>query len=96
MFTLFALATTKLPPPPPFLAPEATWNWDLLTWHIVQVIIYVTIGLGLFGLAYLVISKLTPFSIRKEIEEDQNVALGVVLGCVFLGIAIILSAAIRG
>jgi uncharacterized membrane protein YjfL (UPF0719 family) len=38
---------------------------------------------------------MTPFSLRKEIEEDQNVALGVVLGAVVIGIAIIVAAAIR-
>jgi uncharacterized membrane protein YjfL (UPF0719 family) len=34
--------------------------------------------------------------LRKEIEEDQNVALGVVLGAVVIGIALIVAAAIRG
>jgi putative membrane protein len=72
------------------------WEWELLLWHITQVIVYVVLGLGLFALAYLVVQKMVPFSIRKEIEEDQNVALGVVLGSVFIGIAIILAAAIRG
>jgi hypothetical protein len=38
----------------------------------------------------------TPLSLRKEIEEDQNVALCVVLGAVVIGIAIIVAAAIRG
>ncbi len=81
--------------PPGVFDPDKLWNWERLLWNITQVIIYVVIGLGLFGLAFLVISKLVPFSIRKEIEEDQNVALGVVLGAVFIGIAIILAAAIH-
>ena len=49
-----------------------------------------------FALAYLAIQKVTPFSLRKEIEEDQNVALAIVLGAVFLGIAIIIAAAMHG
>lgn len=72
------------------------WNWDALLWQVLVVSVYVVLGLGLFALAYLVVQKLTPFSIRKEIEEDQNVALGVVLGAVFIGIAIILAGAIHG
>ena len=40
--------------------------------------------------------KLTPFSVVKEIEEDQNVALAVIVGAVVLGISIIIAAAIVG
>ncbi|MGE0455864.1 MAG: DUF350 domain-containing protein [Vicinamibacteria bacterium] len=42
------------------------------------------------------IEKLLPFSIRKEIAEDQNVGLGVILGAFVIGISMIISAAIRG
>ncbi|MGL4555354.1 MAG: DUF350 domain-containing protein [Gemmataceae bacterium] len=81
---------------PPQITGAMPWNWDVLLWHVTQVVVYVVLGLGLFGFAFLVVQKVVPFSIRKEIEEDQNVALAVVLGAVFLGIAIILAAAIRG
>ena len=40
--------------------------------------------------------KITPFSIRKEIEEDQNVSLAVLIGAVLLGIAWIVGAAVHG
>jgi uncharacterized membrane protein YjfL (UPF0719 family) len=88
MFTSWLLWAT-LPPP-------RIWNYELLLWNVVQVVVYVVIGLGLFALAYAIIQKVTPFSIRKEIEEDQNIALGIVLGSIFLSIAIILAAAIHG
>ena len=42
------------------------------------------------------IKLLTPFSIRKEIEEDQNVALGIVIGSVIIGLALIIAHAIGG
>lgn len=54
------------------------------------------LGIGLFGLAFVVIDKLTPFSLRKEIEEDQNTALAILLGSVFIGIAMIVAAAVHG
>ena len=76
--------------------PHRVWNYELLLWNVVQVVVYVVIGLSLFALAYAIIQRVTPFSIRKEIEEDQNIALGIVLGSVFLSIAIILAAAIHG
>ena len=37
---------------------------------------------------------LTPFSIVKEIEEDQNVALAILIGSIFLALAIIIAAVI--
>lgn len=57
---------------------------------------YTGIGLVAFALAFWIIVKVTPFSIRKEIEEDQNIALGVVIAAVFIGIAMIISAAVHG
>ncbi|MAC28960.1 MAG: hypothetical protein CMN31_12110 [Sandaracinus sp.] len=41
-------------------------------------------------------AKISPFSVRKEIEEDQNTALAVVMGSVILGIALIVAAAMLG
>ncbi|MFP6686390.1 MAG: DUF350 domain-containing protein [Polyangiaceae bacterium] len=41
-------------------------------------------------------TKLSPFSIRKEIEEDQNTALGIVIGSVIIGLALVIAAAISG
>ncbi len=59
-------------------------------------IVYSVIGIVMFAIAFVIINKVVPFSIRKEIEEDQNISLGIVIGSVFIGIAMILSAAIRG
>jgi len=59
-------------------------------------LIFALIGMVLFALAFFIIVKVCPFSIRKEIEEDQNISLGIVIGSVILGIAMILSAAIQG
>jgi uncharacterized membrane protein YjfL (UPF0719 family) len=72
------------------------WDWGLLLWHVSTVVIYVILGLGLFAVAYLIIDKATPFSLHRVLIEEKNVAVAVVLGAVFLGIALILGAAIRG
>ena len=61
-----------------------------------HVAIYTVIGLLLFGLAFFIMGKATPFSLRKEIEEDQNIALAIVIGSVIIGIAMIIVAAITG
>ncbi|KAF0201623.1 MAG: hypothetical protein FD167_5693 [bacterium] len=59
-------------------------------------LLFALLGMVLFGLAFFVIVKICPFSIRKEIEEDQNTSLGIIIGSVIIGIALILSAAIHG
>ncbi len=63
---------------------------------LVTTLVFVILGLIVFALAFLVIGKATPFSVRKEIEEDHNVALAVVIASVILGSAIIIAAAIHG
>ncbi len=63
---------------------------------IVTTAIFTVFGLLVFGIAYFIIVKATPFSIRKELEEDQNVALAVVIGAVIIGISLIIAAAIQG
>jgi putative membrane protein len=63
---------------------------------IVTTLAFTLTGLILFAVAFWIIGKVTPFSIRKELEEDQNVALGIVIAAVIIGIALIVSAAIHG
>lgn len=61
---------------------------------VVQSLVFVAIGLVVFGIAFWLITKVAPFSIRKEIEDDQNVALGIVIGSVIIGLSIVIAAAI--
>lgn len=61
---------------------------------VAATLVYTIMGLVVFGVAFFVMVRLTPFSVRKEIEEDQNVALAVVMGSVILGLALIISASI--
>jgi putative membrane protein len=63
---------------------------------LVTTLLFVLIGLVIFALAFVVIAKVTPFSVRKELEEDQNIALAIVIASVILGSALIIAAAING
>ena len=58
--------------------------------------VFCALVLVILGLVWLVLVKVLPFSLRKEMEDDQNTALGIVLGCLILGISIIIAAAIHG
>ncbi|HKG23059.1 MAG TPA: DUF350 domain-containing protein [Blastocatellia bacterium] len=80
-----------------FTAPVAIFvPMDQLVSLIVQTLVFTAIGLVLFALAFWIMDKVTPFSLRKELEEDQNTALAIVLASVIIGIALIVSAGIHG
>jgi putative membrane protein len=63
---------------------------------VVVTLVFAIIGILLFALAFWIIAKISPISITKELEEDQNSALAIVIGAVIIGIALIVSAAIHG
>jgi len=49
-----------------------------------------------FAIAFWLMTKLAPFSVKKEIEEDQNTALAVIMAGVLIGISLIIAAAVSG
>lgn len=57
---------------------------------------YTVFGVVVFAIAYWVMVKVSPFSIRKEIEGDQNTALAILMASVILGLAIIIAAVLHG
>ena len=78
------------------VADKAALDTNSLVNTLVQSVVFVVVGLLVFGVAFWLITKLSPFSIRKEIEEDQNTALGIVIGSVIIGLALVIAAAISG
>ena len=71
-----------------------TLDWMMLMNQVIAAVIFTLIGVVFFGIAFMVIAKMVPFSIRKEIEEDQNTSLGIILGSVIIGLAVIVAAAV--
>lgn len=59
-------------------------------------VLYTVFGVVVFGLAFWAMTKISPFSIRKELEEDQNTAMAILMASVILGLAIIIAAALHG
>jgi len=70
-------------------------NYDLLG-HLKTAAVFCFLGLGILAFVWAILVKVLPFSLRKEIEVDQNTSLGIVLGSLILGISIIIAAAIHG
>lgn len=78
----------------PFLAMIV--ELDKLLPVLLTTVVFVAIGLAVFAVAFLLVVLIAPFSVKKEIEEDHNTALAIIIGALIIGIAIIIAAAIQG
>lgn len=68
---------------------------ELLEPHgLIATLVYTSFGIVVFLGTFVFMVKVVPFSLRKEIEEDQNTALAIVMGAVILGLAIIIAATV--
>jgi putative membrane protein len=59
-------------------------------------ILFALIGVLVFWIAFVVVDKLTPYDLWREIIEKKNVALAIVVGAMCIAIGMIISAAIHG
>jgi hypothetical protein len=64
--------------------------------HLLAAVIFSLVGVAVLALCFKLMNKFSPFSLKKEIEEDQNVALAIIMGAVIIGMSIIIAAAIMG
>jgi putative membrane protein len=55
--------------------------------------VFSVVGIVIFIVAAFVFEWVTPFKLWKEIVDNKNIAVAVVAGCVFLGLAIIVASA---
>ena len=69
-----------------------TFNLQLFTSSLV----YSVVGIVFFMLAFKIAQKLLPFDLVKELVEDDNIAVGILMGSIIIGIAIIIASAIHG
>jgi putative membrane protein len=74
---------------------EASNMLEQLIRPLLMTAIFSVAGVVLLAVCFWIIVKLSPFSVRREIEEDQNVALGIIIGSLIIAIAVIVSAAIH-
>ncbi len=64
--------------------------------YLVNSLVYSLLGVFVFWVCFLIIDKLTPYNLWKEIVEEKNVSLAIVVGAMCLGIALIVASAIHG
>jgi putative membrane protein len=58
--------------------------------------LFALLGVAVFWLCFLIVDKLTPYDLWKEIVEKQNLALAIVVGAMCIAIGLIVSAAVHG
>ncbi|MES2824785.1 MAG: DUF350 domain-containing protein [Pseudomonadota bacterium] len=70
---------------------------DIITLHYLGAsLIYSLMGVGIFWISFILIDKLTPYNLWKNIIEDKNQALATVVAAMCISIAIIVAASIAG
>ena len=64
---------------------------------IINALVFSFIGVVIFWLSFLVIDKITPaYNLWKELVEEKNIAVAIVVAAMCLGIAIIVAASVHG
>lgn len=61
---------------------------------LVGTLVYSVLGICVMTISFLMIERITKFSVQKEIIEDENIALGTMFAGFFIAVAIIIAAAI--
>lgn len=62
---------------------------------LLNALIYAALGIVIFAVAFVIVDKMTPYHLWKEIVEDKNVALAVLVGAMSIGMCIIIAAAVH-
>ena len=91
---LVLLLVTFFGSPTVALAQGGAGAEDLSVWAVLSTVVYGVIGVLLCILGYLAFDRLARLDLRRELVEDQNIALGIMLAGVFIGIAIVVASAI--
>ena len=71
---------------------------DVPTFHfgyLLNAVVYAALGILIFVIAFAIVDKMTPYHLWKEIVEEKNVALAVLVGAMSIGMCIIIAAAVH-
>jgi uncharacterized membrane protein YjfL (UPF0719 family) len=62
---------------------------------VLNALLFAALGIVIFVVAFAILDKLTPYDLWKEVCEDKNLALAVLLGAMSIGLCIIIAAAVH-
>ncbi len=63
--------------------------------NVVNALLFAFIGIFVFAVAFIGVDKLTPYHLWKEIVQEHNSALAILIGALSIGMCIIIAAAIH-
>lgn len=64
--------------------------------YLLNSLVYSVLGVVVFWVSFIVIDKLTPYDLWREIVKERNQALATVVAAMCLGVAVIVASAIHG
>ena len=63
--------------------------------NLINAVVFAALGILVFGLSFIIVDRLTPYHLWKEVVQEQNLAVAVLVGAMSIGIAIIIAAAVH-
>ena len=63
--------------------------------NLVAAVVFAALGIVVLVTAFVIIDRLTPYHLWKEIIDEHNTALAILIGLISLGISVIIAAAIH-
>ncbi len=63
--------------------------------NVVNAVVFAFIGIVVFTIFFVVLDKLTPYHLWKEIVQEHNQALAILVGALSIGICIIIASAVH-
>jgi putative membrane protein len=63
--------------------------------NLLAAIVFAALGIVVYAVSFVLLDRLTPYSLWREIVERQNTALALLIGLVSLGLGLIIAAAIH-
>jgi len=67
---------------------------DLLT-NLLAALVFAALGIAVFAISFILLDRLTPYSLWREIVEKQNTALAILIGLMMIALGVIIAAAIH-
>lgn len=63
--------------------------------NVISAVVFAVLGITVFLLTFVIVDRLTPFTLWREIIDEHNTALAILIGAVALGMSLIIAAAIH-
>ena len=63
--------------------------------NIESALVFAFIGIVVFVVSFVTIDRMTPYDLWREIVQEKNMALALLIGALSIGVSIIIAAAIH-